>query len=742
MAKARCRKKIEQARGFETEESKRLRVISKRINAGDIPGALDQINSELGSEQLPARKGKLLGQVARTLYKRGRFSEASETFAKASELATSHPREWFPPETAKIKSLFKQVAIPQAVEAAHACYARAEAKLAEFEDQRSGAAEELRQKGSFTVPVKPHRLSVVASEIGDLFFLEGELETAKIFFDKAVQNNPRGGTRARQGLAEIALRMDDPETAFQRSVEALTLGKFQSKTIASWKPFFAAKRKLGQQGLPAEFVASIKACRPSVRARTTLAIIRELRAANDPQWKELSANWQSTESKRFPAVAAELRKMEMSETKRSLANPDQQVATARALLSTDKLAPHEWLAGAKEVVRASLFAGANPGIDQLVAESRKKFGSDFSPQLQHSLALSCMMAKRHDLARPILRAAIGATAGAKNHIWSKSVWALGRMEALLKNYKAAVSAFGDIAIASEVPAQFRLQARMLWAENLLKTGDTKAIAGCIESIPAMLQGVQDYELLLNFARQLSRSEPEFRKTADKVYKLGESASLQAFATASHPSQAIEILFKLTRRQLYDFHGSDAIIQFWKSMPDQKRLWLWNNNNYWWGYQAFVLQAFLRTNNLPSARELAGTILNDPSTPRTALPAILIPYYDELIYKGSPAESLEAFEWIVTENPTKAGCARAYYWLALDAYRRSATDETKKYLTLMQTSNAHTEVNLDKWMLSAKGLLLEANLDAGKVSKQAVDFVSAFFNKAKIEIQADLKYLGS
>ncbi|MFZ4780449.1 MAG: hypothetical protein ACOYM3_34280 [Terrimicrobiaceae bacterium] len=134
-------------------------------------------------------------------------------------------------------------------------------------------------------------------------------------------------------------------------------------------------------------------------------------------------------------------------------------------------------------------------------------------------------------------------------------------------------------------------------------------------------------------------------------------------------------------------------------------------------------------------------MSDPSTPRTALPAILIPYYDKLIYKGSTAEALEAFEWIVTENPTKAGCARAYYWLALDARRLGSVEKTTKYLGLMQKSNAHTEVNLDKWMIKAKGLLLDANLDAEKVSKQAVEFESAFLLKARKEIETDTKILG-
>ncbi len=580
----------------------------------------------------------------------------------------------------------------------------------------------------------------MASDLGDLFFLEGELDTAKAFFTKAIANNPRGGTRARQGLAEIALREDDAETAFQRSVEALTLGKFQSKTVASWKPFFAARRKLGQPGLSPEFVASIKACRPSVRARTTLAIVRELRSANDAQWQAIADDWLASQAKAFPDVTAELRKLKMADTKMALSNPGKQAATARALLASDQLAPHEWLAGAKEVVRASLFANANPGTSQLVTEGRKRFGVDFVPQLQHSLALSCMMAKRHDLARPLLRSTIGGTGSVKNHIWSKAQWALGRMESLLKNYADAVTAFAAIAGSAQVPAAFRLQARMLWAENLLNSGDQQAIAACAKDIPAMLQGVQDYELLLNFARQLSRSKGEFRDASDKVFKLGEAAALKAFAAASHPSQAIDILFKLTRRQIYDFFGSESVISFWNDLPEQKRLWLWNDNNNWWGYQAFLLQAYLRTDNLDDARTLAKQLLDDPATPRTALPTVLIPFYDELIDKGSSAESLEAFKWIVTESPTKAGCARAYYWLALDAYRSADQRSLTTFVDLMRKSNAHTEVTLDQWYLEAKAILILGNLDEGSVPQQAVKFDKAFIRSAKAKLEKDLSKL--
>lgn len=739
MGRSKNCKRTPKAPAFELDESKRLRAIDRKVNAGDYASALQQVNTELASESKPLRRGKLLGQAARTLFKRGKFAEASQAFTQAAQLTSSHARDWFPMELARIKALIKDVSLSEAVSAAHACLARAQAKLLAFDQARASAATELQRTGRATVPLKPLRLSVVASELGELFFNEGELDTAKIFFENATSGNPRGGTRARQGLAEIALRVDDAPQAFQLSVEALTLGKFQAKTIASWKPYFAAKRKMGQTSVSAEFLAAIKVCRPSVRARTTLTIVRELRSSNDPQWKTISADWLATESQKFPEVAAELRKLQMSEAKRALSDPAAQVAAASALLATDTLAPHEWIAGAKEFVRASLFANANLKLNQLVADGRKRFGASTVPQIQHSLALSCMMAKRHDLARPVLRDAIrGAVVG--SHIWSKATWALGRMEALLKNHAAAADAFRLVARTPVVPQRFQLQAQMLWAENLLASGDPQAIRLCKAEIPGLLQGISDFETLLDFARQLSTSADELRPLAVDIFTQGQTLAQRAFASATHPSVALDILFKLTCRQVYDFGRSPEATAFWESLSEQKKLWLWNNDNRWWGYVAFVLLAYVRTGRFSQATQIAKDTLNDPATPREALPTILIPYYEELILRRSSAESLEAFRWIVTENPTKAGCATAYYWLALDAYRRKETTSTRTFCEALLASNPHTEVTYDQWMLESKARLLLADLNPSAIPAQESRFDPAWMEKAARQLRYHLTLL--
>jgi len=256
----------------------------------------------------------------------------------------------------------------------------------------------------------------------------------------------------------------------------------------------------------------------------------------------------------------------------------------------------------------------------------------------------------------------------------------------------------------------------------------------------LLQGISDFETLLDFARQLSTSADELRPLAVDIFTQGQTLAQRAFASATHPSVALDIIFKLTCRQVYDFGRSPEATAFWESLSEQKKLWLWNNDNRWWGYVAFVLLAYVRTGRFSQATQIAKDTLNDPATPREALPTILIPYYEELILRRSSAESLEAFRWIVTENPTKVGCATAYYWLALDAYRRKETASTRTLCEALLASNPHTEVTYDQWMLESKARLLLADLNPSAIPAQESRFDPAWMEKAARQLRYHLTLL--
>ena len=197
---------------------------------------------------------------------------------------------------------------------------------------------------------------------------------------------------------------------------------------------------------------------------------------------------------------------------------------------------------------------------------------------------------------------------------------------------------------------------------------------------------------------------------------------------------------LTRRQVYDFGHAREALAFWQRLPEGKKLWLWNNDNRWWGYVTLILLAHLQAGDPTEASQFAQSLLDDPATPRTALPGLLVPYYVALIRCGRAGEALKAFEWIVTENPTQSGCAPAYYWLALNAQRRGDKPSTTRWSESLLLGNTHTEITSDQWLLEAKARLLMNGLDPKKVSSQAVNFNNPYLGTALDEIQNDLRLL--
>jgi tetratricopeptide (TPR) repeat protein len=733
---------------YQSPETLKLRQIAKFVGAGDYPAALNLINSALATATAPDYRGQLLGQAAQTMMKQGKFADAAAAFDQASTVAYPHPRAWYPLKMLNIKCLLKDAAVSEASTAASACATSAEQKWQEFLDARATAEQQFQQTGSFTVPIMPYRVSTVLSELGDAFLIEGEMTLAAGFFQQVVDANPRGGCRARQGLAEIALRSDDPDTAFQRSVEALTLGKFQAKTISSWKTLFAAKRKLEQPGVPAELLASVQTCIPSVGARTTLTIVKELRSANDQQWKTVANAWLAgstlyppitTNISTFPIIACELQKMLLADAKTALSDPTAQSAASAAILTNPLLAPIEWLSAAKELVRSSLFSGQVPNFSQLVSQGTTKYGSNFGPQIKHSLALSCMMAKRHDLARTLLLGAIADLGAIRNPVWTKAQWALGRMESFLGNYSAAATAYQAVATTSSVADRFRLQAKLLWAENLVKTGNLDGIDNISATVPAMIQGINDYDLLLNFARQLQKLGPDLRPLTMQVFQKGKDAAIQAFNTAVHPTLAIDALYKLTRRQLYDFSGYKDVIARWESMPPAKLTWMWMNNRQYWMYFALVAEAYMRANNPAGAAAAAGTALNDPATPREVLAIVGSPYYEALLKQHQYYDAMQGFQWLTTEYPTATGTSTAHYWIALNAYS-TGSSELPKLVASLKASNAHTELTYEQWRYGAKAELLLCDLDVTQVTAQASQYKESFLTSMHDEILQDLQWV--
>ncbi|MBU1693601.1 MAG: hypothetical protein KKC51_06520, partial [Verrucomicrobia bacterium] len=412
---------------------------------------------------------------------------------------------------------------------------------------------------------------------------------------------------------------------------------------------------------------------------------------------------------------------------------------AEQLLQTPGLSRNEWLATAKEVVRAGLWEGRTPDLDALIRYADTQYGEDSGPRAAHSLALSCMMAKHHDLARPLLQRNIAQLQAGKS-MWGKSVWALARMESLLGNHAAAAGLYRQFFEAESIPVRFRLQAQLLWAQALVTAGQPDALLEARPLMTTALSNVQDPEILMNFARQLQVGPVALRDWSKELFSQGEARALQCFHEASHPSVAVKILFKLTRRQLYDFDRPAEAIRLWESFNPAKKAWLWSAQNNFWEYMGLLFDAYTRTGASQTGEAFVQSLLDDPATPPEGLAYVGIPYGQWLVQKRRVQEAQDLFAWLIKAVPSHPLCAHAYYWKALAAYSIDDLETMEKYVGCIRRAQGNSVGLLSEWDLDAKAQLLLAGLNVDKVAPQVVKYTPERLHFLRATIVRELALL--
>ena len=239
--------------------------------------------------------------------------------------------------------------------------------------------------------------------MGSLFFSEGETDSAASMWQQALSLEPQGVPKARIGLAQIALRQSRLADAMQFSSDALKLNRAHASSLSAWEINIAARIGQGLTAVDPNLEAVLQQAPRSVQARAQLCIVRTLRSQHDPSWTSRANQWlSSVTAQKYPVVAAELSKMLLATKKLSSNDPTGQLGAANAVLQTANISPSETLTAAKELVRASCFNGQPVSAQNLIAQAVQKFGGSIRGKFTHSLALSYMMGKRHDLARPFV----------------------------------------------------------------------------------------------------------------------------------------------------------------------------------------------------------------------------------------------------------------------------------------------------------------------------------------------------
>jgi hypothetical protein len=219
---------------------------------------------------------------------------------------------------------------------------------------------------------------------------------------------------------------------------------------------------------------------------------------------------------------------------------------------------------------------------------------------------------------------------------------------------------------------------------LVQSGDTAALASAGQQLIAASQSHQDYELLLDLARQMTQAPEEIAQQAGTVFNRGQNLASQAFSAQEDPQGALNILFKLARRQS-DFGAYDAIIQLWQSLSETKRDWLWCRAGVFWQYLALVAAAYRITNHFSEADALSGKYLEDTATPPIGLAEIGIPHALSLLNRGNIASAFDWFDWISGQAPTHVLCAYAYYWQALKAQKASDSENVQSKVQALRLS---------------------------------------------------------
>lgn len=722
-----------------TPLSASLRKIGEQIQKKDFAAGLSKANQTLTVPEMTEHaRSRVLALVGDSEFKRGRFTEAAQIQLQAATKSMDHATLWLRPHIGLVRALLKAPQVDQAVVMARQAVALSEAKRADFEQQVSAANFKVKNRIQVFVPDLAPRVSVVATRMGYLFLQEGEPEAAEEFFQKAIESTKGGANRARQGLAQIALAKGEFGNAIEIATNAIRRGAYKAKTLPAWKTLIAARRQLGGWRISDRLIENLDTAPAGVRSRTILTIVRELRKSDMRQWREVAERWSSQEGAQFPIIETEIRKMRLSSAKAEPGNATKKREKAENLLEMPDLSAKEWLTGAKELVRASLWEGRSVDINQLVATAEVAYGQDFVPRLRHSLALSCMMAKRHDLARPLLQVNIQQLAS-DDRQWGKSVWALARMESLFDQAESA-RLYRLFSEEDSIPVRFRLQAQLLWCQALIAAGQPGPLLEARSLMETTLGNIQDPDVLMNFARQLQFGPPDLREWGTQLFEQGSSLALGQFHEATVPGLAMNRLFKLARRQVRDFGRNQDVIALWEGLTPDKKDWLWSENSDFWGYMELVFEAYARSGKMQVAEEFARELLDDPASPNEQLPYIGVPLARCLIVAGRSDESLSLFMRMAYISPTHILCAEAWYWLALAAYKRDNMIQVNGYATNIRVAQGTQVGLLSAWEFDARASLLQAHLNPMSIDSQKVNYTADFINEQLEIIGADLERL--
>lgn len=638
-----------------------LQAVAAQIQRREFEGALRDLDRQLVGNPSPLERGRVLALVGDALFKQGKFVQARGAYARAGQMPAGGAELSARSGYGEIRSLIRQGRGPEARDRGAAIVSAAADFETEYRIQMRKVAANLSGPTPVVVSAVPPRASVVASRIGQFLVQGGDLDGGRSFFESAIKLNPQGASRARLGLAEIALREGNFGRAMELGQSAILVGQFRAKTLSAWPLLLAAAAGSKTDFVELGFWRRLAEAKPSVRARARLLILRAMRARGDSRWQSLANTWLQEDQDRHPVAAAETRKLLLAQAKAGHSVAGERGQTARALLDTPSLGPKEWLAGLKAEARAEIDAGRTPDFEQRIARGIALYGAEAGSFLIHGLALACREG-RPEIALTLLQRNIDHQAPSSLQ-WGRSLWAKARVYKSLGRPSEAAQAYWSFYQQSGQPQRLRLYALLEWTRALV--GGKQALATVTAQLQSVIPQLTDFELTLDLARQVrcSALEPSL---ADKIFEQGRMLAMQNFDVAIHPSAAVSILFKLCRRA-NDFTRYDVMIDTWTRLSPDKKKWLWSTKSDFWMWLEHVFRAYRDSGKLDEADFLLSGFLSDPSTPPEGYAILGISIAASKRDQKDMSGAMAIYEKMAQIAPSYEWTSVAYYWLALRSW---------------------------------------------------------------------------
>lgn len=667
------RKKIGIKQADHDPISIKLREVRDFIFKRRFAEALEKLNELAASEQRPFRLGQILYLSGDVSARQGKFEEAVGIYEKSVEVMGSHARGWVRPAVEQVRCLLKQFKNEEALERGKAILNRSIVQKQNFHQWINEIDQQLKQQEKVEVIERPYRVSVVASRLGHLFLDQNQTEAANFFFNAALKENADGATRAREGLAKLALREGKFHEAIQFAKEALKKGHYRAKTLTSWSVLAEAVVKSGQEKSLEKEVKALAQAQPAVRARAILVICRTLRSCGSKNWETIATGWLNNEGPSEPIVAAELRKLFLREVKALPGESKKQAS--EALLQTPLLSPMEWLAGMKVLLASALESHQEPPITTWLAESAQRYeGNKILFQHRHGLAKVCYEKNRLNLARQLFQANTNEASEKEGKYLGRSLVALARLESAQENFAAATLLYQKL-FQTAKSERWRIYGLMEYARALVQAGDKQGIRLVKPQLETVLKQIQDFELCLDLARMLMFKGPgDLSELAIQFYSRGVELAKQSLASATDPERISNIWLKLAQRQT-DFNRPQEVVGDWQKISQRDKERLANDGGAtFWEYLSLVLESFRAVDQLKTAQNLAIHYLNDVATPSLGKMILGAWLGVQLIQHGRAREGLLRLQKVVEEKSLHPTRGVAYYWLAIAAWRRNNRKE--------------------------------------------------------------------